>query len=85
MKKWVVLLVAMMMVAGVQAKEKNGKGETKEAFVEKMQKHAEAAGKTFDKAKAEALFDKKDVNKDGVLSKDELSAKPEKKKKKSAE
>jgi hypothetical protein len=76
MKKWIVLLVAMMMVAGVQAKEK-GKGDadgmTKEKYVAAQQKRAEKAGKTFDAARAEKMFTAKDKNKDGVLSKDEMT------------
>ena len=91
MKKWIVLAVAMMMVTGVQAKEKAGAKETtKEQFIATAQKRAEAAGTAFDKAKAEAAFTAKDKNGDGVLSGDELApadkqGKKGKKGKKSAE
>lgn len=72
MKKWFVLAVAMMMVAGVQAAEK---GEmTKEKFVAAQKKKLEEAGKPFDKSKVEAAFAKKDKNGDGVLSADEMAA-----------
>lgn len=77
MKKWVVLVVAAMMVAGaVQAKEK-GKGKstvsdiTKAAFIAAEQKKAEAAGTAFDQAAAETAFAAKDKNGDGVLTADE--------------
>ena len=69
MKKWIVLAVAMMMVAGVQAQEKAT--ITKAQFIEAAQKKAEAGGKEFDLAKTEAAFAKKDVNGDGVLTADE--------------
>jgi hypothetical protein len=78
-KKWFVLAVVLMMVAGVQAKEK-GKGKkdiagassiTKSAFIETQKKKAEAAGIAFDQAKAETAFDTQDINGDGVLAADE--------------
>jgi len=78
MKKWVVLAVAVMMVAGVQAKEKGkGKGPgpssdiTKAAFIAAEQKRAEVAGTAFDPAAAEAAFAAQDKNGDGVLTADE--------------
>ena len=78
MKKWVVLVVVAMMVAGVQAKEK-GKGKspspssdiTKAAFIAAEQKKAEASGIAFDQAAAETAFAAKDKNGDGVLTADE--------------
>lgn len=81
MKKWFVLSVVLMMVAGVQAKEK-GKGKkdiagassiTKSAFIETQKKKAEAAGITFDAAKAETAFATQDKNGDGVLTADEMT------------
>lgn len=60
-----MFLIMMGTIAGVQAEEK---GMTKEQFLASYQKRAEAAGKAFDKAKAEALFNKRDINKDGILS-----------------
>jgi hypothetical protein len=78
-KNWFVLAVVLMMVAGVQAKEKK-KGNkdiagassiTKSAFIEKQKKQAEAAGIAFDTAKAETAFATQDTNGDGVLSADE--------------
>ena len=69
MKKWIVLAVAMMMVAGVQAQEKAT--ITKAQFIAEQQKKAETKGTAFDQAKAEAAFAKKDVNGDGVLTADE--------------
>ncbi len=79
MMKWVVLVVAAMMVAGaVQAKEKgSGKGKstvsdiTKAAFIAAEQKKSEAAGTAFDQAAAETTFAAKDKNSDGVLTADE--------------
>jgi hypothetical protein len=77
MKKWVVLAVAMTMVAGAQAKEK-GKAKggstasvTKAAFMETQKKKMEAAGVAFDQAKVEAAFATQDKNGDGVLTADE--------------
>ncbi len=79
MKKWFVLAVVLMMVAGVQAKEK-GKGKkdiagassiTKSAFIDQQKKKAEAAGIAFDQAKAETAFATQDINGDGVLAADE--------------
>jgi len=69
MKKWVVLAVAMMMVAGVQAQEKAPM--TKDEFIAAQQKRAEKKGKEFDLAKTEEAFAKKDKNGDGVLTADE--------------
>jgi len=69
MKKWVVLAVAMMMVAGVQAQEKAPM--TKADFIAAQQKRAEAKGKEFDLARAEEMFAKRDKNGDGVLTADE--------------
>lgn len=79
MKRWFILAVAMMVVAGVQAKKKGKGGIAKEKFVAVRQKRAEAAGKSFDAAKAEAVFAKKDKNGDGLLSRDERKSKGKKK------
>jgi hypothetical protein len=73
MKKWFIPMVVLMMFAGVQAAEKPA-GMTKEKFIAMQQKRAEAAGREFNAKKAEAIFAKKDANKDGVLSKKELAA-----------
>ena len=78
MKKWVILMVALMMVAGVQAKEKKSKGGsdtsiTKSVFIASEKQKADAAGVAFDQAKAEAAFAAKDKNGDGVLTVDEMT------------
>ena len=78
MKKWVILAVALMMVAGVQAKEKKSKGGdespiTKSAFIALEKQKADAVGVVFDQAKAEAAFTAKDKNGDGVLTADEMT------------
>ncbi|MEI7850775.1 MAG: hypothetical protein WCH86_03000 [Kiritimatiellales bacterium] len=75
MKKWVVLAVAMMMGAGVQAQEKAPM--TKAQFIEAAQKKAETKGTAFDLAKTEAAFANKDKNGDGVLTADEQVSKKE--------
>jgi hypothetical protein len=88
MKKWFILIVVIMVVAGVQAGEKKkgeGLGITKEKFIAKMQKRMESAGKEFNESKAVALFAKKDKNGDGVLSPDEMKPQGEKKPSKNAE
>lgn len=87
MNKWVVLVVALMMVAGVQAAEEKSKGKgkgpvTKEKYIANQKKRAEKAGKEFDQAKAEKVFSKLDKNGDGVLTKDEMPPKKGKKKEK---
>jgi len=88
MNKWFVLTMLVCMAAAVHAGEegkKKGKGGgdvTKAQFVERQQKMAEKKGADFDKAKAEAKFDKMDKNGDGVLTADEKPA-PKKKKEKS--
>ena len=69
MKKWVMLAVAMMMVAGVQAQEKASM--TKDEFIAAQQKKAEKKGKEFDLARTEEMFAKRDKNGDGVLTADE--------------
>ncbi len=74
MNKWVVLTVAVMTVAGVQAAEKGkGGGMDKDKYIAVAQKRAETAGKTFDQAKAEAAFAAKDKNGDGILTADEMA------------
>lgn len=73
MKKWFVLAVMMGVIAGVQAKEM-----TKEQFVAAQKKRVEALGKEFNQANAEATFEKKDLNKDGVLSDEEQKPAPKK-------
>jgi len=79
MKKWIILAIVMTMVAGVQAAQK-GKGKrggadsgsiTKSAFIATQKQKAEAAGITFDEAKAETAFATQDKNGDGVLTADE--------------
>jgi hypothetical protein len=84
MKKWFVLAmivaVAGMAQAGEDAKKKGeGKGQgkdvTKKQYVAQQKKMAEKKGTEFDKAKAEAQFDKKDKNNDGVLTADEKGKK----------
>ena len=85
MKKWFILAVVLMMVAGVQAKEKKNKGGsdgsttksvrgasiTKDAFIASEKQKAEVSGQTFDEAAVEAAFAEKDKNGDGVLTSDE--------------
>ncbi|MEI7851129.1 MAG: hypothetical protein WCH86_04790 [Kiritimatiellales bacterium] len=84
MKKWVVMAVVLMMVAGVQAKgdkSKGGKSKgekpvaaapiTKAEYIEAEKNKAEVSGQTFDAAAAEAAFTAKDKNGDGVLTSDE--------------
>ncbi len=75
MNKWIVLVVALTIVAGAQAKEK-GKStgaltQDRDAFIAAQQKKVEASGGEFDKAKAEEAFKKMDKNGDGVISADE--------------
>ena len=87
MKKWFVLALIVCFAGAVQAgddaKKNENKGKnkdvTKEAFVANQKKMAEKKGTEFDQAKAEAAFDKKDKNKDGVLSGDEKGKKKPKK------
>lgn len=76
MKKWFVLAMVLMMVAGVQAaKGKHGGAApvTKETYLAEEKAKAEAAGQTFDPNAAEAAFAAKDKNSDGVLTADELA------------
>lgn len=78
MKKWCILAVVLMMVAGVQAKEKKNKGVsdgpiTQATFIETQKKKAETAGIAFEQAKAEAAFAAQDKDGDGVLTADEIT------------
>lgn len=74
------------MVLGVaalaQAAPKAAKGQTKEAYCAAVKKSAEKKGKKFNAAKTEAKFVALDVNKDGVVSKEEKNSgkKPKKNK-----
>jgi hypothetical protein len=87
MKKWFVLMLVVCISAAVQAEETKKKGKkepkvtTKESYLAWKKGEAEKAGKEFDKAAAEAHFDKRDKNKDGKLTGDE-KGKPKGKKKK---
>lgn len=76
MKQLVVLIVAMLMVAGVEAQAKKApKGPlTKEQYIANAQAKAERKGKEFRLAKAEKAFKKADTNGDGVLSVEEQVA-----------
>ena len=93
MNKWFVMALIVCVSAAVQAGDGKKKGEgkgggkdvSKEQFVAQQQKMAEKKGTEFDKAKAEAKFDKADKNKDGKLSADEKSHGKKKKGKKAAE
>ena len=76
MKK-LLLFIAIAMI-GVIA---SAADQTKEQFIANQKKTLEKAGKPFDEAKAIKAFDKKDLNKDGVLSADELKPAPKKAKK----
>jgi hypothetical protein len=84
MKKWFMMALVLMMVAGVQAKgdgNKGGKSKsekpvaaapiTKAEYIEAEKNKAEVSGRTFDEAAAEAAFTEKDKNGDGVLTADE--------------
>jgi uncharacterized protein YcfL len=79
MKKLVVVFVAMLMVAGVQAKEKGPK--SKEQYIAAQQKKAANKGVAFDLAKVEAKFAQMDKNGDGKLTADEMAPAPKKGKK----
>ena len=73
MKK--LLLLSMIAMIGITA---SAADITKEQFIAKQKAAMEKAGKEFNEAKAAAAFDKKDLNKDGVLSADELKPQPKK-------
>ncbi len=73
MKK-LLLFISIAMI-GVVA---SAADQTKEQFIAKQKKMAETAKKPFNEAKAIKDFDKKDLNKDGVLSADELKPAPKK-------
>lgn len=77
MKKWSVLAVAILLVAGVQAKEEGkdtDSGTSLGAFIAIEKQKAEASGVAFDKAKAKVAFVASDKNGDGVLTSNEMTA-----------
>ena len=69
MKKSLLFVMIAMIGITVSAAD-----QTKEQFLAKSKAVAEKSGKEFDAAKAEAAFAKKDLNKDGVLSAEEVAA-----------
>ncbi|NOU35238.1 MAG: hypothetical protein HOO88_00455 [Kiritimatiellaceae bacterium] len=71
MKK-LLLFIAIAMI-GVVA---SAADQTKEQFLAERKAAVEKAGKPFNEKTAAAAFDKKDINKDGVLSAEELKPKP---------
>ena len=75
MKRLFLLAVILMAGAIVQAEPK---GLTLEEFIAQRKAGAEKKGEAFDEAKAKATFDKKDLNKDGVLSAEEQAPAPKK-------
>ncbi|MFA7257784.1 MAG: hypothetical protein WC047_09450 [Kiritimatiellales bacterium] len=74
----VMVLVAMQAVAGKAGwMDMNADGKVSmQEFCDARAKSAEKAGKEFKKENAEKQFAKKDVNGDGFLTGDELTAKP---------
>jgi hypothetical protein len=72
MKKWIMLIVSLLMVGGVQAAAKYPM--TKEQYLAARQKRAEKKGQEFKQAKEEKKFNKMDANSDGVLSEEEAAA-----------
>ena len=69
MKKSLLFVMIAMIGITVSAAD-----QTKEQFLARSKTLAEKGGKTFDAAKAEETFAKKDLNKDGVLSAEEAAA-----------
>lgn len=83
---YVVLATVAMSSTGVFAAQKGIPGDknadgkvSKEEFLAAREKAAEKADKEFNRTAVEKLFAKKDANKDGFLTGDELKA-PQKKK-----
>lgn len=66
-------VVAAKTEAEPKAAAGKDKPVSKEQFLANQKKNAEKKGLEFDQAKAEAQFDKKDKNKDGVLTGSEKS------------
>ena len=93
MKKWMIWVVVMMLVAGTQAQQeeiaetataKEGAvktGQTKAEFLAEKKAKLEKRGKEFDSAKWEKIFSVKDRNKDGVLNEADASVKSKRGKK----
>jgi hypothetical protein len=74
MKKMFLFAVAAMI--GITA---SAADLTKAEYIARRKAAAEKKGMEFDQKTLEAFFDKKDVNKDGILSSDEAApAKPKK-------
>jgi len=83
MKKWIAVALIVCVASFVQAaegKKKGGKGKgagkpmNKEQFVAAAEKRMKAAGKEFDKAKVEKMFDKLDTDGDGTVTPEERKA-----------
>jgi hypothetical protein len=76
MKKLVMLMVAMLMVAGIEAQAKKGpKGpQTKEEYLAAWKAKVEGKGEEYNQKKAERAFKKIDTNGDGVASVEEMVA-----------
>jgi 5,10-methylene-tetrahydrofolate dehydrogenase/methenyl tetrahydrofolate cyclohydrolase len=73
MKK--IVLFSMIALAGITV---SAADMTKEQFVATKKAAAEKAGTEFNEKAVEAAFAKRDLNKDGVLSADELKPAPKK-------
>lgn len=76
MKKLVMLMVAMLMVTGIEAQAKKApKGpQTKEEYLAAWKAKVEGKGEEYNQKKAERAFKKIDTDGDGVASVEEQVA-----------
>lgn len=80
MRKWFIWIIVAALGASSPAAEKKGRSldangdgtVTKEEFMASIEKRFKAQDKEFDAAKVATAFSRKDKNKDGVLTGDEL-------------
>jgi hypothetical protein len=74
MKKWIIIAVLTSCVSAFAEQGGGPDQETKDQFIERVEKNTKKSGDQLDKETIETRFQEMDANKDGVVTREERRA-----------